>query len=295
MTEGSPLLLARFLHYATLVPLVGMLLYGLHSAALVPAPLWERVSGRLVRPAQLLAFGALLSAAAWLAATLIAMAGSVEVALDPAIFCFVLLESDFGRLWLARLALAAVLVACLALRPRLAWPVGALLLVSLAGTGHTQINPPPLGLLHMASDAIHLLAAALWLGGLVPLALVLRESQPPAPLAAVLHRFSAIGYVAVAALAVTGTANLMLSAEAPLRLFSTAWGWLLAAKLTAFAAMLALAASNRFRLLAHLDGLDAGPEADALRERLLRHVWAEQALGLAILALVAALGMTALP
>lgn len=29
--------------------------------------------------------------------------------------------------------------------------------------------PPPLGYLHLASDALHLTAAAAWFGGLVPL------------------------------------------------------------------------------------------------------------------------------
>lgn len=295
MIEGWPLFLARLAHYCTLVPLAGLLLYPLHSGRVVPAAVLADVDARLARPALLLAAGALASAIAWLAATLVAMAGSVTAARDPAILSFVLLESDFGRLWLARLAIGAALVACLVLRWRIGWALAALLLVTLAGTGHTQVNAPPLRAAHMASDALHLLAAALWLGGLVPLALVLHRAVPPAALAATLHRFSAIGYVAVGTLAATGLANLLLSAEAPSALLSTPWGWLLLTKLLAFAAMLALAASNRFQLLARLERLEAGAEADALGERLLRHVRAEQALGLVILALVAALGMTALP
>jgi len=44
-----------------------------------------------------------------------------------------------------------------------------MLLVSLAGVGHSQIEEGAAGAVHVVSDAAHLLAAGAWLGGLVPL------------------------------------------------------------------------------------------------------------------------------
>jgi putative copper resistance protein D len=73
-------------------------------------------------------------------------------------------------------------------------------------------------------------------------------------------------------------------------LASTAYGRLLVAKLGVFAAMLALAAANRWRLtpalLAPGDALAPGD----LRRRLYRQVMVEQALGLLVLVIVAVLG-----
>ncbi len=295
MIEGAPLFLSRLLHYLTLVPLAGMLLYASHSASLVPPPGWAEVQARL-RPVTIaLSIGSLIGAAGWLLATMSTMAGSLSAAADPAVRDFILFGSDFGRLWLARLAVGVLLIAAAWRWPRLATLLATLLLLSLAGTGHTQVNAMPLRLAHMANDAVHLLAAALWLGGLVPLMWLVNAERDPGVLARLLHRFSAVGYVAVGLLVVTGVANLLLSAERPLNLFDTLWGWLLMAKLAAFAGMLALAASNRFRLLAALESLQPGPVADRLRSRLRHHIRAEQWLGLAVVAIVALLGMSALP
>lgn len=295
MIENAPLFLARLLHYLALVPLAGMLLYGSHSASLVPPPRWADVQRRLRRASIVLAASALIGAIGWLLATMATMAGSLSAAREPAVRDFILFGSDFGRLWLARLGVAVLLVAAAWRWPRLAAGLATLLLLSLAGTGHTQVNAAPLRFLHMANDALHLLAAALWLGGLVPLATLVRRSEAPSQLVPLLHRFSAVGYAAVGLLVVTGVANLLLSAERPLALLETAWGWLLVAKLAAFAAMLGLAASNRFQLLARLERLDPGPAAGELQRRLHLHIVAEQSLGALVLALVAILGMTALP
>ena len=74
-------------------------------------------------------------------------------------------------------------------------------------------------------------------------------------------------------------------------LATTTYGRLLAFKLALFAAMLALAAANRFWITPAL----AQQTDDAPRwvARLRRHVFAEQALGLAVLMLVGVLGAQA--
>lgn len=284
---------ARLVHYVALVPLAGILAWRLYGTA--GAPTAQVVELRL-RPVMLwLSVAALVGALAWAAATLLAMTGSLE-AVEPAVVSYVMTETDFGRLWLARLMLLAILAGLLAtgLRtPRFRAVLAMVLVAALAGTGHTQVNDPPVRYWHMAGDALHLVAAAFWIGGLVPLWLFLRTENDARQLAAALHRFSAMGYIAVAVLGVTGLTNMLLSVTDLSALLSTTWGWLLAVKLAAFAAMLALAAANRFHLLAALER--RGGDTVGLRRRLQGHVAMEYGLGLGILGLVAALGMSALP
>ncbi|MFD0847679.1 copper homeostasis membrane protein CopD [Sphingosinicella xenopeptidilytica] len=284
---------ARLVHYIALVPLAGILAWRLYGTA--GAPTAQVVELRL-RPVMLwLSLAALVGALAWAAATLLAMAGSLEAA-EPAVVSYVMTETDFGRLWLARLMLLAILAGLLAtgLRtPRFRAVLAMVLVAALAGTGHTQVNDPPVRYWHMAGDALHLVAAAFWIGGLVPLWLFLRTENDARQLAVALHRFSAMGYIAVAVLGVTGLTNMLLSVTDLSALLSTTWGWLLAVKLAAFAAMLLLAAANRFHLLAALER--RGGDTVGLRRRLQGHVAMEYGLGLGILGLVAALGMNALP
>lgn len=284
---------ARLVHYVALVPLAGMLAWRLYGTAGVPT---AQVVELRLRPVMLwLSVAALVGALAWAAATLLAMAGSLEAA-EPAVVSYVMTETDFGRLWLARLMLLAILAGLLAtgLRtPRFRAVLAMVLVAALAGTGHTQVNDPPVRYWHMAGDALHLVAAAFWIGGLVPLWLFLRTENDARQLAAALHRFSAMGYIAVAVLGVTGLTNMLLSVTDLSALLSTTWGWLLAVKLAAFAAMLVLAAANRFHLLAALER--RGGDTVDLRRRLQVHVAMEYGLGLGILGLVAALGMSALP
>lgn len=284
---------ARLVHYVALVPLAGILAWRLYGTA--GAPTAQVVELRL-RPVMLwLSVAALVGALAWAAATLLAMAGSLEAA-EPAVVSYVMTETDFGRLWIARLMLLAILAGILAMglrTPHFRAVLAMVLVAALAGTGHTQVNDPPVRYWHMAGDALHLVAAAFWIGGLVPLWLFLRTENDARQLAAALHRFSAMGYIAVAVLGVTGLTNMLLSVTDLSALLSTTWGWLLAVKLAAFAAMLVLAAANRFHLLAALER--RGGDTVGLRRRLQGHVAMEYGLGLGILGLVAVLGMSALP
>ena len=104
-----------------------------------------------------------------------------------------------------------------------------------------------------------------------------------------LMRFSGVGYVAVAVLVVTGVVNswfLLGSIEA---LTSGVYGRLLLLKLALFGGMAALAASNRFWITPRLHRADADGIGLWLH-RIRRHVAAELALGLLVVAIVAVLG-----
>ena len=146
---------------------------------------------------------------------------------------------------------------------------------------------------HEVNQMVHLAAAGVWLGGLVPLGMLLRRAVGPGgaaylPLArAALPHFSQIGYAAVALVGLTGAINGVLLVGNLHALAMTPYGRLLLLKIALFAAMVGLALINRFRLMPLLHAA-AAPELPL--RALFRSVVAEQALGLAILGVVAVLG-----
>jgi putative copper resistance protein D len=151
--------------------------------------------------------------------------------------------------------------------------------------------------LHLAADVLHALAAAAWVGALVPFAaLATPRQQAPerlSALAAALQRFSPVGMALVATLATTGLVNAWYltgtNVGAALR---DPYGQVLALKLALFGGMVALAAVHRQRSVPALAAklkANAEPEADALPS-LRRTLLGEALLGLAVLAAVAWLG-----
>ena len=83
-------------------------------------------------------------------------------AADPSTLWTVVSQMEFGRIWSARLALSllALLVAILRRGAVATAILAGVLLTSLALTGHARDYPGGLGLVHVAADAAHLLAAA---------------------------------------------------------------------------------------------------------------------------------------
>ncbi|HYZ64134.1 MAG TPA: hypothetical protein VE650_16925, partial [Acetobacteraceae bacterium] len=116
----------------------------------------------------------------------------------------VLGETVFGHFVLVRAALLTLTAVALAA----GWGWAAVLFASLAVAslaGHTHafaMQDGPSWLL--ASDIAHLLAASAWLGGLVPLALLI-AAAPPGIAARASARFSGLGTVCVLVLAVTAS------------------------------------------------------------------------------------------
>ena len=135
------------------------------------------------------------------------IAGSPAAALDPRTITKVLFNTSFGRVWCWRLLFAFILIGvCLAPlgRRRIGHLVALLLLVSLGWVGHAVEGQGVARLAHQINQMVHLLAAGLWLGGLVPLAWLLgqaRSSSGAAWISVARHvvpRFSQMGYAAVA-------------------------------------------------------------------------------------------------
>ena len=276
------------------------------GAALFGAPLFVLYNGRtegaeprLLRPALIgAALGFLLAADVALIAQTGQMAGDLRQGLDAATLHDVLTGSAFGHSVVARAAAGFVaLVLLLRLGPgRRYWRtlagLGAIGLGALAWDGHGAADPGLAGWVHTGADVIHLLAAGAWLGALLCFGLLLTSSAPPEAQHEALKGFSGVGGVVVAAILASGLINawFLVGPRHLEGLVSTSWGRLLLGKLVLVAAMLGLAAFNRWKLTPRLQeslALDPSAALKALR----RSVGLESALGLLILGLVAVLGV----
>jgi putative copper resistance protein D len=296
------LILSRFLQFVSVIAVFGcgaFRVYGLgpdstttSADALISFDAWF---WRVALAGTIVAF---LSALSLLLATTANMAGSAEAALEPGTISKVLFGSSFGRVWCWHLVFAMLAMGvCLAPAARRRMPailvLALLLLVSLGWVGHAVEGQGPTRLVHQINQMVHLLAAGLWLGGLLPLAWLLgRAWSPPgtewiAIAREVVPRFSQMGYVAVTLLAATGAMNTLLLVESTQVLVTTPYGRLLGLKILLFMAMVFVALFNRFRLLPHLR---RAPQPSATIAALTRSVLCEQMLGLAILAVVSVLG-----
>lgn len=123
--------------------------------------------------------------------------------------------------------------------------------VALVGpslVGHTRaFSPSPL---LVAADALHLLAGATWLGGLVGLVVSLRALAGREVLAATtLARFSTLAGGLLLAVAATGTFLAWRIVGSWSGLVETRYGWLLLAKIAIALLVAALGGWNRWRTL----------------------------------------------
>ena len=104
-------------------------------------------------------------------------------------------------------------------------------------------------------DCAHALAASVWIGGLIMLALtVLRRgaSAPREPVAVLASRFSRIAGFCLLAVVVTGAYNSWAQLGGFSRLWTTSYGRILILKLLLVAALVWLGAVNRYTLLPRL-------------------------------------------
>jgi copper resistance protein D len=298
------LIAGRFVHYMALSLAFGSFAYGAFADSGAPATL----GGRLRSLALWSSLGVLSGAAAVLLATVAGMGGGYAATADGSLWSAIIEETDFGRVWIVRLWLASALLVVASAAWR--WPSAGLrmlglvlaggLLVTVALTGHAQIESGLAGLLHRAADAIHLLAAATWIGALLPLLLLMARSAPgqvverPEAVARRLQGFHALGLTAVLLLLATGLINSWFLVGNVNGLVTTPYGWVLLVKFSFFAAMVGMAADNRLRLVPQLNReLAAGRDPQSVLQRLRGHVRGELILGIIVLLAVAVLGVMA--
>jgi len=187
---SGPLVAVRAIHFAATAITAGSLVF--QAVAAKPAWRSEETVEKLLRKQTLRVASislviAVLSGVVWFLLQVASMSGlPLSEAITTDLLSTVLNRTQFGLLSEIRIVLAIAVAACLAYyRFALAeWlaPAAALgLAAAIAWTGHAGSTPGDAGLLHLAADALHLLGASAWIGGLVSLVLVL---------AAVRHRRS---------------------------------------------------------------------------------------------------------
>ena len=237
---------------------------------------------------------ALVSAWAVMAMMTAGMAGSLGGAFDLGFLATAVSDTQFGRVWIVRILLAIVLLGVIVkprpARDRSLLVLSGVLLASVALTGHSALPGGVPGLLHQLADAAHLIAAGWWIGGLLALVLTARTLGPQAH--EVLHRFSGVGYGAVAAIVLTGLFKSAILVASLGGVDSTAYGWTLLLKVALAALMGLLAVSNNFWISRRLRG---GPDQALWLGRLQHSVTLEFLLGLGVLAAVGALGALSPP
>jgi putative copper resistance protein D len=249
----AALALCRFAHF-----MAAMLAFGASASLALYAPKALRcaLTPALRRLALAASLVALATAILWLSLEAASMADDWGAAADPRAAAAVLTDTEFGQAWIAHLALAAALVAAALLAPRdgsgvLAVCAG-LLLASLGLVDHGAMQTGAEGVLHRVNDAVHLLMAGAWLGGLIAFIAFLdacRKDRHRRDAVSAMMRFSFAGHFLVAAIVATGIGNIALTSGRAPWPPDTPYRAPLDAKILIVALMIAIAAFNRYALV----------------------------------------------
>ncbi len=150
-------------------------------------------------------------------------------------------------------------------------------------------------------DWVHLVAAAVWFGGLLALLWLLWQlrrqstSADQAMLRQVVHAFSLLATVAVFVLLCTGLFSSLVQLRAWTFLWRSTYGWLLLIKL-GFVGLAMLIALRNHQLARQPSGVsDAPPWTDTHYGHFLRQVGSEVVVGLGLMVVVALLVQTPVP
>ena len=300
--------LVRFVQLGAALGLIGiftmLLLAGRSDRATALA--WE---ARVLSLMRWLVVALLFSGVVALAYQAAVATGRAGALLEPATWLRVMLETQFGTVWMIRHGLLLLLAGLVLLREReisaadwIAWRAEGWALATagaaaMAWAGHAAAAEP-WGLAAALADALHIAAAGAWLGALLPLVLLLaaasREAGADARPFAVLavRRFSTIALAVMLAIVATGLWNAWVQVGSVPALIGTPYGWLLLAKVALLMPILGLAALSRRRLLPALSGEAAAVGRPAMAH-LGRFVAWELGLAALILAVTSGLAVTA--
>lgn len=287
----------RFGYYLLLLGLFGLMAY---------ATIWQRLLAERHEPdgsRSAFAVGilaAFLLSVALMLAQIAEMMGQPALSLDLATVTALVTTTPMGRSFLVREALlpAAAVFLLAGGDRRLVTALLGLTVASLSWTGHAAAGEGMAGAVHRANNIVHLLAVGLWIGavaGFLMHALAARSADAGVTrkLLLAMRRFAPWGAALVALVFVTGVVNigLIIGRVDPASALRTAYGQLMVAKLAVVGLILACAvwnaaASRRRSALAGPDGGGSGIRAPV------NSLAAEMLLMIAVLLLVAVLGMT---
>ena len=254
----------------------------------------EMVAGkrRLLMLTQGSTLAGLIGNVLWLAVQSADMADTDSLSQLPAALPEVLTTTLFGHVILAQSLCLAVSAVVVGLHDREWRQRGGLLLASVAlclqaGHSHSWSMYDGPSLL-LACDVLHLVGAGAWLGGLVPLLLMVQGASPRAGATAA-RWFSPLGQWCIAALVVSAAYQAWVLIATIPGVIGTAYGWMALAKFALLAALLGFAAINRYRFAPALIGGDAA----ATRRVLVRSITLQT--GVAVAIVVAAGVLSELP
>jgi putative copper resistance protein D len=278
------LVIAKALGYAATLGAAGGVFFVTYSRPLLATPSDRRIRRWL---GVLLVVAALASGAKVLLMAA-SMSGEPAGMFDGSLDAMILRSGEGWAIALRLLGLAGAAWAVVARRPSVPALLGAVALAtSFARVGHVHAMPsnafPTLVLV------VHLLAAAFWLGALMPLALVARDADV-SRVASVTSRFGTAALLVVPALLGAGVCLLCLLLHSLSSLWNEDYGRLVMLKLVGVAALLALAAFNHLRVTPRLLAGDARAVAT-----LRRSVAVEITVACAVLIITAAMSTLAGP
>jgi copper resistance protein D len=296
------LIAARLVHFAAAMLLFGASLFSLYAGQALSKRVGAAFDRWLKNTLLFAAVAAFFSALAWWDALAVSIGDGWVDALNEETLAAILFNTEFGRVWIWRLAISALLIFALLIARRSDWTprinmfvasLAAALLASLAGVGHAAMHEGARGAIHQAAHATHLVAAGTWVGGLVPLGYLLgkaafeRTGEWAAFAVHALPRFSRVGYFSVSLVLLSGCLIGWQMIGGLSDLFETLYGRVVLAKFFLFSLMTVIALFNRFHLMPRLSAARKGARREINPLHLLwRSVMAEQ--GIALAALVAA-------
>ncbi|WP_342324937.1 copper homeostasis membrane protein CopD [Kosakonia sp. BYX6] len=271
----------RFIHFATLMLIFGCALF---SAWLAPRELRRLLTQR---------FHILQRYCLWLCAASAIMMYAVQGGMmadgwpdvwRPVVWMAVVgTQSGTILAWQIIIALLTLIAALLQpmQQKRLVLLVAIQFLLA-AGLGHAAMRYGVMGVVQRGNHALHLLCAAMWLGGLLPVlfCMQLASGQWRQPAIAAMMRFSRYGHLAVAGVLLTGMINTLLI-QGLVWPWHSGWGRMLLLKCALVALMVAIALVNRYVLVPRLS-LDN----EAAQQRFISLTRAEVGLGALVLAAV---------
>jgi putative copper export protein/mono/diheme cytochrome c family protein len=311
----EPLVTARAVHFAAMMLLEGAIVFHF----LITTPILGAANDEVRRTLR-----SLLAWTVWLgllvgvvsgAAWLILLAGRIRglapaETLSQGVAWTVLTRTRFGETWQVRSILAVLVAASMFALNRgslnsqrrlgaVSIVLAASLVGALAWAGHGAATPDAIGGVQLTADVLHLVAAGIWIGGLLPLTAMLVTARRQGDVRSIAiaaeatRRFSVLGVGSVLTLLVTGMVNTYVLAGSVPALVGTPYGRLLLIKIGLFIAMVLIAVFNRQSLTPRLaSAADREPSmAHGTLAHLVRNSVTELALGLAILAVVGSLGI----
>ena len=295
---SNPLVVVRAIHFASSISVAGAAFFPAavageqlkaHREALAPIQRqldWIVLTGLGI---------AVASGGLWLLLLASELAQVTEDA-DSTVW-LVLTGTQFGRVSLVRFVIAGLLALLVALRYRkpflstLNWLIallGVAFAVGLAWCGHSGAGLGLSGDFQVGADAVHLVTVAIWVGGLLPLLIVIRPSvlKSATERYQLVRRFSLVATWAVTFLIASGIVNTWYMTDGMRHLFGTEYGTLVLAKAGLLLIMLGFASVNRFWLTPRL----ATSQGEKTARLLCISTTAEIALGLIVVCIVAVLG-----